>query len=453
MLKEYYEKKLQELENEKHKLQNEMIPYKRFSLFDKIFRKKYIKDTNRQHREKNRPIKDQIEKIDKEIEDIRVERDNRKIYSEKRIKDIFEFVKSGKIYYEFDENDTVISESTTGNYYKKEKEKPIFKSLEDFLLVHKTNFFPCNDTIYTAKSTHAKKTTRFSFRGKKYEADYLAANDSTHFGLNGPVTSHRYGNWDDRKYAIVVGLNDVNRENLLSVNFEDTYFEGNVHLEKKYYILVPKNEIEEIKKNKLKLNPNAIIVPYDGISLNDAVLSLVACLGKQPEEITNNGWLKEDSEVELNARKVLKSCKQGSKYEGVIHVESENMMQRVLEERANRIISIFELLKKEGLNPTLEELLELIENHGHKLLDDYKYTNETFVNYYIKVLKKNNYNISEDIINEERFQTEYIREHTTEYYNDVFRSKLAILDEYVCKALLEGKQEREKTDTSIERED
>ena len=97
MLKEYYEKKLQELENEKHKLQNEMIPYKRFSLFDKIFRKKYIKDTNRQHREKNRPIKDQIEKIDKEIEDIRVERDNRKIYSEKRIKDIFEFVKSGKI--------------------------------------------------------------------------------------------------------------------------------------------------------------------------------------------------------------------------------------------------------------------------------------------------------------------------------------------------------------------
>lgn len=445
MLKEYYEKKLQELENEKHKLQNEIIPDKKFSLFDRIFRKKYIKDTNRQRREKNRPIKDQIEKIDKEIEDIRVERDNRKIYSEKRIKDIFEFVKSGKIYYEFDENDTIISESTTSDYYKKKKEKPIFKSLEDFLLVHKTNFFPCNDTIYTAKSTHAKKTTRFSFRGKKYEADYLAANDSTHFCLNGPVTSHMRGNWDNRKYAIVVGLNDVNRENLLSLNFEDIYFEGNVHLGKKYYILVPKNEIEEIKKNKLNLNHNAIIVPYDGISLNNAVLSLVACLGKQPEEITDNGWLKEDSEVELNARKVLKSCKQGSKYEGVIHVESENMMQRVLEERANRIISIFELLKKEGLNPTLEELLELIEDHGHERLNDHKYTNETFVNYYINIFKKNNYNISEDIINDERFQTEYLREHT-EYYNNVFRPKLAILDEYVCKALLEGKQERKITD-------
>ena len=54
---------------------------------------------------------------------------------------------------------------------------------------------------------------------------------------------------DNRKYAVIVSLQDVDKNNLYGVYQEDTVFLGDVNLGKKYYILIPRNEMERNRRD------------------------------------------------------------------------------------------------------------------------------------------------------------------------------------------------------------
>lgn len=448
MLKQYYEKKIQELEEEKQRLQSQIVPYTRFSLLDRLFRRKRVKEyEERFDPGRNSSINLDVSQINIKIENLNKERQTG-CFSRETIDELIELFKNGKIDYEFEKADENIGAYMYENYVErssspldKDRMMETFKGLDDFLLVHKTNFFPSNDTIYTPKSTQAKRKTSFTFRGKEYQIDTPVSNNTTHFALNGPVSSHMYGDWDSTRYAIVTNFNDVNRENLLAINLEDTYFEGNVHLKKKYYILVPKSEVEKFKQSKLDLNPNAIIVPYDGIKLDKAVSGLIACLGKMPEVISNNNWAERNDEIIKSAIKALEPYQKGDKYKGGKHAYSENMQQKLLEQRANTIISIYEFLQNNGLNPTLEELKELLKTQPYGGFLN-KEVNDLHGKYYIDVFKNKGYIIPEDILQDKRLKIPPYKRDGYRDNSDKYYSKLDIFEEYIFKALLDGKEQQ-----------
>lgn len=93
---------------------------------------------------------------------------------------------------------------------------------EDLVLVHRTNYFPEGGTIRTTLS----RTPKLRY--------------TIHFSLNGPVSSHNYGNWDDRDYTIFVPLGEIGEQTIqrmCAFNPADTYFLGDFKLPKGSVVL------------------------------------------------------------------------------------------------------------------------------------------------------------------------------------------------------------------------
>lgn len=74
------------------------------------------------------------------------------------------------------------------------------KNLDDLIMVHKTNFLPQNGIIRTACDTKAMRKDNICLNNKQYNYEFRAGNNSIHFAINGPVSSHFYGNWDSTKF-------------------------------------------------------------------------------------------------------------------------------------------------------------------------------------------------------------------------------------------------------------
>ena len=106
-----------------------------------------------------------------------------------------------------------------------ENDRISIKEERDLIMVHKTNFLPINGVMYSARDTGAKTFVTFTLNGKNHQIEYLVGNDTLHFALNGPVRDHMLGNWNDKKYAILIPYNEVEKSNLLRLAPEDTFFQ------------------------------------------------------------------------------------------------------------------------------------------------------------------------------------------------------------------------------------
>ncbi len=85
--------------------------------------------------------------------------------------------------------------------------------IEQFLLVHATDYQPEDDKIKTV----VEKNIRSQMNHFGIDIEIPLVRDTTHFTVNGRVTSHGEGNWDKRKYAVLTPLKDFlvdNGENL-----------------------------------------------------------------------------------------------------------------------------------------------------------------------------------------------------------------------------------------------
>ena len=197
MLKQYYAEKIAELKEEKQRTESQIIPYKHFTLFDRIFRRKEIREYNNEVANST-PIytlKSEIAKIEEEINRLEQEKKVGEPTVE-TIKDLVSRSSQGKMKFTLEAGDEVIGTcmrenfiDTTGLHDDKARLKRLetFKGLDDFMLVHKTEYFPVNDTIRTPKTTNAQRETTFNFRGEEYTVSSTVGNNSTHFALNGPV--------------------------------------------------------------------------------------------------------------------------------------------------------------------------------------------------------------------------------------------------------------------------
>lgn len=245
-----------------------------------------------------------------------------------------------------------------------------------------------------------------------------------------------FGNWDMCKYAVLVSAQEVDKSNLVGIRPEDTYFDGNVSLGKQYYILMPKAEINN-KMPGLNPNPNATIVSYDGLSLDEAIFSFIAYTGRKPERISSDQWVTNDFqyvEPVLAEHKIPRAAS---------HFGSKYMLQRIMENSANKIIAISDFLKQNNLNPTNEELEEIITVYCKEdnLAGEWRMEEiDILEKYYLPVFKKHGYSIT--IPEEEK---KNLRDFKGK------ESKVDIINKYVVQSIQNGNTFPGNVETKKER--
>lgn len=112
------------------------------------------------------------------------------------------------------------------------------KNLElgDLIAVHLTDTFPEDGIL----------RTRFSY-------DPSIIRDTIHFSINGSVGSHMYGNWDNKRYAILVPLERI-KDRIVNYNPVDTFILGDLELSESSWIL---SNFLGFDKEKLERSGNA----------------------------------------------------------------------------------------------------------------------------------------------------------------------------------------------------
>lgn len=227
-----------------------------------------------------------------------------------------------------------------------ENDRISIKEERDLIMVHKTNFLPVNGVMYSARDTGAKTFATFTLNGKNHQIEYLVGNDTLHFALNGPVGDHMLGNWNDKKYAILIPYNEVEKSNLLRLAPEDTFFQGKVNLPSSAIILCPKEEKEIVKKN----NPNITVIGYDEtISLNQAIECLIRYKKYKVKGISNDKWTKEEPIRFKNDNKEDR------------HFYSHNLNQAQLYSNCSKVVSLIKYLTKNQLEEiSTEQLADII---------------------------------------------------------------------------------------------
>ena len=150
----------------------------------------------------------------------------------------------------------------------KNVDKPI-KSIEDLVMVHKTNFFPYGavKTPYeTGLSSQRTYECVIDGKEKKFCIPYRVYRNTAHFCLNGAVESHAYGSWDGAKYAVLMPL-AKNKEKIVAGTECDLFSFGSVPITDNAYILCPKDEMNTMRN----ANPSAHIIGFEGNSVDPYV--------------------------------------------------------------------------------------------------------------------------------------------------------------------------------------
>jgi len=276
------------------------------------------------------------------------------------------------------------------------------EELSDLMLVHKTNFLPYNNTIYTGKSTGATDSATIKIGEESYPIEWKAGQNSIHFAVNGPVSSHDAGNWDSCKYAVLVPYDKVDTDNLIGTKFEDTYFEGDVKLPESAIIVCPQDDVK-IAKQK---NPSVKIYGYSGIKLDEAIKCILLYNNIKVKSIsTGNGWANDIEHDSEKAKKILTN--NGISLKETSHSVSENMLKRKGDTTISLMNSLLTTIKNKNIKLNDDEIKELADTSllFFKSYKGYYGNIYKFCDYYIKnilfLLEQNNVIVtSENWINE-----------------------------------------------------
>lgn len=452
MIQDFCIKKLEELEEQESRLRKQLIPYKKFKLFsnpfrrddseqfytvfDMIFKRRELKEYRNRKDSIERQVEFELSKIDDERKHwTEVQKEERKCY--------LDWGSDGQDIMQFFRNSETVLDTHDRNISRMEefKGEDAFTGLDSLLLVHKTNFLPIGDTLYTSRSTKRQEPIRFIFRGKEYTTNFFVQNNATHFTLNGPVANHDAGSWQNCKYAVIVSLQDVDKSNLYGVQPEDTVFLGNVNLGKKYYILVPKSEIKW-NKNNTNPNPNATIIGYDGIDLDEAIVKTIGLLGKKEKIVTNNGWFEPDYRIHDWNDYVSPILEEHEISTSGGFFTAEYEVEKRLRNYASISIAILNFLKDNNLTPTIEEIEGILARAAHlsKATITFGEGDTNLYNKYcLQMFRENGFNIPEEILLDENVVCQdWEREK-----KGINKNRFEVIESLLAKYLQQGKCKEE----------
>lgn len=310
--------------------------------------------------------------------------------------EIFTLAIEGKIELVMDSSDVVCGLDID---YNGKRTNP-FEKTSDILLVHKTPIMPENDTILTRKSTQYQFPILFldPTTQTSHELSYASGNDTIHYALNCPVSNHETGNdWDSCKYAVLVSLDKMDRSKILDIKSEDSYTEGDSHLGDHYFAFCPLGEREEFAKK----NPGAIIIEYDGISLNQAINTFISYSGRKVKEFGPYGWGRQtEYDIPDPDEKYLAQLIERENLPhipGKMHSETKYMARRMWRKEYNALIALLEYNHANNINMPDEVILPiLVMNQVYSLPGFVPSTIELYKEYVVPILEEHGYKIGDD---------------------------------------------------------
>lgn len=230
----------------------------------------------------------------------------------------------------------------TEYYYDNKK----YTALAELILVHKTAFAPSNDVIKSNINSSAFFERTFVLDKTTKACRIKDFRNTIHFCLNGEVTSHAYGNFDNRKYAILQPLTEELAGKIKGFNPSDTYFEGKVNLDRAY-ILCPIEEKETVSNN----NPKSIVVPYKGETVDKFADTLITLLGYQCEKVGMWNWQNETAELKRIDSSLIDKYK-WTYIQHSVSVDKDIENDLYTNDRFVRFLDfVFEAMKSQNLNP------------------------------------------------------------------------------------------------------
>ena len=272
--------------------------------------------------------------------------------------------------------------------------KPYVDSMEGIILVHKTNYVPTDAKIKSVKDAKVYENVEYQIAGHIIPMRIQAGRDTVHFAANGEVQEHLEGSaWSLCKYAVLVPFQDIPREQYANVFPNDTYTNGSVNLTTNCWILVPKGEGEEVRKN----NPGVNVIEYEGPTVTGYADKVVRMLGYSKQEIdpgAYGGWRDADANnsfYEFTSREGFRS--------GIHYFSNEQYQERF--SRAIQIIIQF--IKYVEVHPETLNNPQFVKELQENIESQIVYTNGTPQNLCNDVynhLINEGYELPQDIIAE-----------------------------------------------------
>lgn len=222
----------------------------------------------------------------------------------------------------------------------------VFINLSDVVAVHVTPIPPTDDVIMTKESNGVMNEMLFvdPSTGIEHTVPYLVGDDTTHFTLNCVVHNHMSGNdWNSYKYGVMIDFNKLDKTKILDVKSEDTYLDGNAELND-YFLFCPLGEREQVSK----INPKAIVIEYNGITLREAISYMIIFSGRKLEPYGTYGWGR-NSEYgfEVEDTKKLEKLVVSEEYPvlkgqfgNALHSETKYMARRMWKREYEALISL-----------------------------------------------------------------------------------------------------------------
>lgn len=317
------------------------------------------------------------------------------------------------------------------------KEKGCYGA-NDFVLVRTTDYLSDDNVIrplchvpFLVKNNHAIKRVindlldeqdhidfyqeeeRFEERQKLITDNYLPYSSqyrsTVHFCINGLVSSHAKGNFDNRHFVIIDHIMfHLTHNDIRSFRVEDTFFYGNVPLSSDAVILIKEQEYDELLMQYPQLQ-QAKVVLYKGLE-NDAVNIYLASIGIVSEEIKEHGSLehecsfyfrqfqkliKEKYEIDNEPHWLSKEYRQDDEYNLIIWEYYERLFYTYLlkllnieeSQFSNLLTMLLNIDQSQENRDKLKEIIknmglfrfgELVDNFNRQILDSI--VNGTFMN-------------------------------------------------------------------------
>lgn len=231
-----------------------------------------------------------------------------------------------------------------------------YKSKEDFICVHKTDYMPNSEKIETAKNAGAESNGYlWFFKGSNYKVSCNTERSTVHTCVNSEVSSHIFGNWDTKKYAVLIPLKDIKNEQIGGALSVDLFTKGDIQLTDDCWILCPEDEVENLKK----ANPHVQIMGYEGNSVTGYANSLISNLGYHVETALDKHW--ENQENQEKFYEILKQ-EHGIENIGKLHMDTEYRSRDESNTKINAIVQIYDYINKQGLITEPEDIFKLKES-------------------------------------------------------------------------------------------
>lgn len=203
--------------------------------------------------------------------------------------------------------------------YERRKEQLINEKIvkgeydaSDIALVRVTDHLPDDNRLFSLSNVpfvakmndlaHETIASFFEEQGLSYAESKQKAREysplstqyrsSIHFCLNGPVSSHSYGNFEGNPFVIIEPFKEHEHDsNILAVRGEDTYFQDSVILSDEAIILVDENYADRVLYSGVDLNK---VVFYRG-NQEQAVGVMLTRMGIVPELVGQNYIIDSDT--------------------------------------------------------------------------------------------------------------------------------------------------------------